>query len=986
MKNKYLHLLLFWFGTFGLAAQTPVFRQHPLRELGDVRMTTAFQDGRGWLWFGAEQGLFRYDGTSFQPFAPPDSLQNRAVSALAEFGDTLWVGFRGGSIGFVPKSGDFRAPASMCKDGTAPGIEMWSPEEGTPAQAITGFAADGAGGFWFSTYGEGLYCLKNKRLYQFDAADDGLTGDEIYALASDGKGRIWAATDNGISICAMPAPGKKIVSRLTRADGLPDEIITVLLADAKGNIWLGTDQRGVCCYDIEKQAFTYASQDWQFGAVTSLALFEGVELWVGTAADGPLRLDLAAGNPQVLPEKHALRRAKIRALRKDREGLLWAVSDKGAVFSAHARFGLLETPFPATQALLADSRGRFWAGCAEGLFLETGNWKLGNLKSGSREIAQRNPPGQFPISNFKQTLPGKQNVISLCETADGNIWAGTFGNGVFVLGPDGRVLRQLTERDGLANGSILSIASAGPKVWLATLGGVVEADLKAGQVPLAEQFTHRNELGTSYVYKVFADSRGRVWFGTDGKGLARLEHGQFQRFAEAAGRTLKTVYCIAEDADGRIWFSTDRDGLFCFDGTEFRHFDRANGLHSTNITGLATDGNGQLVVAYAEGFDILTPRTGHVAFFDVAAGAPMVENNLNALCRDGRGHVWLGSQQGILRIAAFQEPFAIDPQTRLRAVSLFLKPIDFQAQTSFEHDENYFIFDFTGLWYANPEAVRYRFKLDGFDPDWKTAKDHLASYPNLPPGRYTFRVQSTEHGRFEGTPEATFGFVIHKPIWARWWFVLLASAAMAGCFYWFVREREARLRQEQELKKQAVEARFAALKSQINPHFLFNSFNTLITIIEENPAVAVRYVEHLADFYRSMMVHREKDLISLHDELELLRDFGFLLKRRYEDNLLLHITANGQPGEVMPLTLQMLVENAVKHNVISKAKPLTVDVFVEEGGQYIVVRNNLQRKIKPEPSTHFGLQSLVNRYRLLGERQVEVAEADGFFTVRVPIL
>ena len=961
MKNKCLHLLLLWVGTSGLAAQTPVFRQHPLRELGDVRMTTVFQDGRGWLWFGAEQGLFRYDGTAFQPFAPPDSLPNPAVSALAEFGDTLWVGFRGGSIGFVPKSGDFRAPASMCKDGTAPGIEMWSPEEGTPAQAITGFAADGTGGFWFSTYGEGLYCLKNKRLYQFDAADDGLASNEIYALAADGKGRIWAATDNGISICAMPAPGKKIVSRLTRADGLPDEIVTALLPDAQGNIWLGTDQSGVCRYDIEKQAFTCVLPDWPFGAVTALALFEGVDLWVGTVSDGLVRLDLANATPQVLPEKHALRHAKIRALRKDREGLLWAVSDKGTVFSAHARFGLLETPFPAAQAMLMDRRGRFWAGCAEGLFLKENG-------------------------HFRQVLPGKQNVISLCETPDGNIWAGTFGNGVFILGPDGRLLRRLTERDGLANGSILSIAAAGQKVWLATLGGVVEVDLKTAQMPRSEQFMHRNELGTSYVYKVFADSRGRVWFGTDGKGLGRLENGRHQSFGQAAGRTLKTVYCIAEDADGRIWFSTDRDGLFSFDGAEFRHFDRANGLHSTNITGLATDGNGQLVVAYAEGFDILTPRTGHVAFFDAAAGAPTAENNLNAICQDGNGHVWLGTQQGVLRVAAFREAFAIDPQTRLRAVSLFLKPIDFQAQTSFAHDENYFIFDFTGLWYANPEAVRYRFKLDGFDPDWKTAKDHLASYPNLPPGRYTFRVQSTEHGRFEGTPEATFAFAIHQPIWARWWFMLLAAAVVAGGFFWLVRGREARLRQEQELKKQAVEAQFAALKSQINPHFLFNSFNTLITIIEENPAVAVQYVEHLADFYRSMMVYREKDLIALHDELELLRDFGFLLKRRYEDNLLLHITANGQPGEVMPLTLQMLVENAVKHNIISKSKPLTVEVFVEADGRSVVVRNNLQRKIKPEPSTHFGLQSLVNRYRLLGERQVEVAEADGFFTVRVPIL
>ncbi|MDX1913315.1 MAG: sensor histidine kinase, partial [Saprospiraceae bacterium] len=182
-----------------------------------------------------------------------------------------------------------------------------------------------------------------------------------------------------------------------------------------------------------------------------------------------------------------------------------------------------------------------------------------------------------------------------------------------------------------------------------------------------------------------------------------------------------------------------------------------------------------------------------------------------------------------------------------------------------------------------------------------------------------------------------------------------------------------------------VESQFEALKSQINPHFLFNSFNTLITIIEENPRVAVEYVEHLSDFYRSIMAYRERDFISLEEEMELVNSFSFLLQKRYETGFRVVSRLNGQSGQVMPLALQMLVENAVKHNVISASKPLTVEIFTENDG-YITVRNNIQKKIKPEPSTHFGLQSLVNRYQLLGEKPVLVEDNVAFFTVKVPLV
>jgi ligand-binding sensor domain-containing protein len=962
--NKLLPILLSALFCFSLAAQTPVFRPQSSKELGGAKLTVLLQDSRGWLWCGAEKGLFRFNGLSFQSIGLADTFASAAVTALFESQGQIWAGFSNGTIGRVPIAGNF--PPALTGDVEAekkytPHLSFWEIEEGLPSQKITGFAEDKSGGCWFGTYGEGLYVWKNNRLYQYNTTDDGLASNDIYALSSDNQGRIWAATDAGISICSMPETGKKLVQNLGVAEGLPDEIVTALQLDNQGNMWAGTQEKGLIRFNMASLRPDFQTPDWPFGAVTDLKIFGSRELWISTERDGLMQIDLTSGRILPLPETHPFRHVKTRSLCKDREGLLWTVLDKGMLFAANVRFGYWKSGFGNVQALLTDHQGRFWAGCQSGLFVQNPLQK-----------------GVVLFPEFKNVLP--QNIISLWESPGGEIWAGTFGNGVFVLDRQGRVLRQYSERQGLANGSVLSIGGDAQKVWLATLGGV-SAIGTDGNGTLQVQ----PELGTSYVYKVFTDSQGRTWFGTDGKGLAVLEKGGLRFFKEACGTILKTIYSITEDKRGRIWFSTEREGLFSWDGTGFKRFTTVNGLHSQDITGLEADGNGLLVIGYEDGFDLLNPdRIDHLLFCNAEIGAPGTAVNLNALCHDKQGNVWLGSKDGIIRSAAFDEVFKDDPQPGITSVSVLLKSVDFLTLHAFSHNENYFIFNFAGLWFTNPEAVRYRYKLDGFDPDWKVSRDHLASYPNLPPGSYTFRVQTSEHGNFENVPEASWSFTIRRPFWQEWWFVLLSLVTGISLILAFVRNREARLKREAQLKRERVESQFETLKSQINPHFLFNSFNTLITIIEENPRIAVEYVEHLSDFYRSIIVYRERNFISLQEEMELVRSFSFLLQKRYETGFQLISRLNGQSGQVLPLALQMLVENAVKHNVISASKPLTVEIFSEKDG-YITVRNNIQKKIKPEPSTHFGLQSLISRYQLLGEKPVTVVDDGAFFTVKVPI-
>lgn len=938
-------------------AQTPVFRPHQPEERTQSKIKVIQQSHNGSIWMGTENGVFRYDGLDYEYFSLPDSISTVPnVSAIFDSGDTLWVGFDNGLIALLPekKIANFRyTRPDNTKENHHGVLTIWQPEEGTPSKEITGFAADLAGNLWISTYGEGLYTWTGKRMYQFNNSDEGLCSDEIYTLLSDQQGQIWVATDNGISLATIGRAGQKTIRNLGLKDGLPDEIVTALHKDLSGNIWIGTHDGGVCRYDAQDHTFHLVMEHWNYGEVFDLVVYDDVELWITTSEGGLLHSDLKGIVQLIKPP------TKAKQVLRDREGLLWLLGENGTVFSANLSVLHEATSFSSVQAICTEQSGRVWAGNQTGLFVQKSNQWV--------QIGQKN-----------------SNIIALLRTPENQIWAGTFGEGISVYDTAGKRIKRMTISDGLPNGSILSMEVVGDLVWVATLGGIVVVHRNTFQVIDFESISDHAEAAKYYVYKIFCDSKGRVWCCTDGHGLGVWEHGKWRNWTESGGVSLKTIYSVVEDHDGRIWFSGDQTSLWRFDGVQLKQYTLKDHLHSTQINSLAITGHGQLVMGYSNGIDVLTPETGHISFLGENAGVAISDISLNAACTDPLGNVWLGTASGVSRVAGYVQTFEIDPSTLIKTVVNVAQNIDFEHDHTFAYDKNHLIFEYAGIWLTNPTLVYYRYKLDGFDPDWTISKDRMASYPNLPPGQYCFRVQSSEHGYFEQTAEATYTFTIRKPFWAEWWFVLAIMAILGTLIRWYIKVREQRLKVVQEMENEKIAAQLDVLKTQISPHFLFNSFNTLITIIEESPEMAVDYVQHLADFYRSIMVHREKNFIPLSEDLDIARNFGFLLKKRFEDALQIHIDVPEPIGRVMPLTLQMLLENAVKHNVISKKQPLKIDIYLENNDT-IVVKNNKNLKIKPEPGTRFGLQNLAQRYEVLTGKKVVVEQSNGSFIVKIPL-
>lgn len=904
----------------------------------------------GSIWIGDQQGLWLFNGLQFTPVATSDSLTGKRVTALYEDPQArLWVGYAHGGIYQLDRQ-QMATP--------------WQPEEGWPAAAITGFATGAAGYLWWATYGEGVYCRRGDHVYQF-AQDDGLPALDIYAIRADAQGRIVVAHDSGISYLGWNKDKKSIIN-LTKADGLPDDIIRALLPDAHGGCWVGGYEGGVAHVDGTTRQVTPVAAPWPGGTVVGMASFGDNDLWVATDNDGIYHGN-AQKNTWETNEVAAWKNTNIQQISADQEGNLWVTCKRQGIASANVRWAFEPHTLPTPQCVTTTADGQtIWVGTAQGLFAK-----------------------DHTDSPFR-AVPGTEslNIISIYRDDQGQLWLGTFGDGCYVRDPQTGQQRQLNEKAGLGNGNILSICGRGGNVWLSTLGGVYalsDAGAVLAQPGARFRALDAPGLGSSFIYCSMVDSRGNVWWGTDGKGLGVMyADGRYANFARHEnGDAVGTVYSLAQDGTGTIWASTEAGEVLYLDGELLRVAPFSPNVHKGQFVSLRADAAGTLLMTHARGVDCWNPKTRQMVHYNGAVGLGDFQPALNGLSAAVQGSQYLLSDAYWVRYRTLDGAYRQTPRTQITSVAVFLQPVDFATRTAFGHDENNLVIGFMGYWFTDPEHISFQYMLEGFDQDWIPSDNRQAVYSNLPPGSYTFRVRASANGFFEQADEATYTFRIAKPLWQRVWFMVLALALVAAAIAAFMRRRERRLQREAALVREKIESQFQALKSQINPHFLFNAFNTLVSLVEEQPKQAVAYIEKLSDFYRGILQYRESEVVPLEEELRLLRDYAYLLEHRFGDNFKLDIQVSAAARKVVPFTLQLLVENAVKHNIISKQQPLTVRIRTDADG-YLWVENPRQPKRTQEPSTGFGIASIQSQYRLLTSRPVVVDDADGVFRVGIP--
>lgn len=909
----------------------------------------------GFFYLGATEGLYLYDGSSSKHLSVNNPVVKNCSALFEDSNGMLWIGSSNGTI---------------CKYSNRQ-FEEWKPEEGLPKAAISKIVQDKNKRIWFATRGEGVYVIHNNRLYNINA-DDGLADNYIYDLQFI-NGKIVASTDNGISICWYDGTNKTI-SNFNTKNGLSDNIVQCITADNKESniVWLGYQNGSVGKFNLITQDVIEVYQSKKENAQVNNILPLDKEIWVATDA-GLLKINRK--NNQLIPVNPF---NKLNALYKDNEANVWLLGSENLFISKGEQLQLLlQTSANENRYihdLLIDKEGNYW------------------ITSQSGIIKYKNQTGDFTKQFIPlKSLDTKTDITCLYQDQFENIWVGTMGKGVFVINPHTLQSRNITDVPEFINASVLSITGHQNHIWIAGLQGILLATVSTNQQTKKSEYQFQNlkdssGIGTTYIYHILEDSKERVWFATDGRGLAMLEKGIYKTFREKEGLKAKVIYTIMEDDNKNIWFSTPNYGLICYNGKTFKTFGIENGLPDLNISSLAKDNHGSIVGVTQKGIFLLNPVTETINLIVNAEEIGELNSDLNSIFSN-HDQILFHSATGLYSYYRPAYKKTNSSQTKITGLSLYLNEIDTLTHKELKHDENNLSFSFTGIYYTNPDLVQYQYKLDGYNNEWQFSKNNVVNFPKLQPADYTFRVRSSTTNTFTNTNEASFAFSIKKPFWKQWWFVILSVAFVTGILIYIIKEREQSAQNWQQLQTEKLQSQYETLKNQVNPHFLFNSFNTLLSIIEEDPQKAAQYVEHLSDFYRSIVNIREKDLISLSEELRIIEDYFFIQKKRFGEALNFEISLTDNQKETYsmpPLTLQLLAENAIKHNIVSKEIPLLFQLYIEN--DHLIVQNNLNIKASKEKGEGLGLQNIKNRFLLIAQKEVVIETTQTHFIVKLPLI
>jgi ligand-binding sensor domain-containing protein len=953
--RKFLLIILLFACTCQLQARQPFVRDVWLNDAAaPVKVNTVLQADNGYQWLGTDAGLYRFNGRTFTLI--PDT-EHRPVTALAISNGEIYVGYNNGDVASVKHNNK---------------IQRIYISNASPHSAITYMCAAGNHMLFVCTEEEGLFAVVNNIGVACNT-DNGLSDNFVYSVSVMPGLRLLAATDKGINEIAL-RNGRISVKNFTTHDGLPDNIVRVLKPmPGSTYYWCGTQQGGpaLFCNKTRKIVKPFADSVWHWGQINDILPMEKGRAWIATES-GYLLEAFLNDSDKLSVKPTYLEGKKIRQILLGRSGIMWAATSEGMVVLTAEYMQCIKPSryynLNDIRAMTCDDENVLWF--AEGKKL----YKL-----------PLNTPHE-DLPEFVLELPA--NITCLYADKEDRLWIGTLGKGMWYKGKDGRLV-SVTDVPQLVNGSILDISGTSDRLWVAGLNGIEELFYPGTYTQKIDLVMHHNKhtgIGSDYVYQLFSDRKERIWMATDGGGVCMYNEGKYHKWDSASGMKSKVVYSITEDAYGNIWAATLGEGLYRYDGKQWQPM-QAQGVEDINISTIAANATGQLIVVNAKGIDVWYPRSGLFRNYPRKSfGIDSSSSVLKLSATDKEGNVYIPFEDGFIVFKNIYPGYDFRPAVSITSLGVFFKPVAL-GKKQFNYDENHISFRYEGVNFANADRLHYRYKLEGYNDSWVITNDESVTFPQLPDGHYIFRVQASLNNIFGRADEASYSFFITKPFWKRWWFIMLAAAFLSGISILYVRLREQNLRKLSSLQRERMMFEYEHLKSQVNPHFLFNSLNTLTSLIDEDPDAAQQYTVQLADLYRNMLSFRNKDLILLSEEWEILDNYIYIQKSRFGDALQIIVKI---PEEVMatkkivPLALQLLVENAIKHNAASLSKPLVITIEAED--DVLTVRNNLQPKFSKEKGAGLGLLNIHNRYSLLSKKHINFGTRNNEYIVTLPLL
>jgi len=788
--------------------------------LSQSSVNAVLQDSRGFMWFGTDDGLNRYDGYNFVVYQ-------------------------------ADRDGD----------------------RGLSHETVTALIEDGSGGLWIGTPG-GLdrLDLETARFthYRHDEEDPhSLIDDEVLVLHQDRAGWLWAGTSGGLERFD-PDTEQFVHYRANLRDprSLPDNRVTSIYEDGSGTLWIGT-WRGLSRWHPDENRFTrhrLAPEDrTELGhnAVQAIVDDRRGTLWIGTGGSGFYRFDRQTGAfSQLLVDPRdvaGLAHNDVTSIWEDRAGTLWLGTDGGGLYQLDGDgnqlipyqndpqdSGSLSSNY--VNAIYESRRGILWIGTSGG--------GISKLDRDKRKFAlyQADPSAPDSLSH--------NGVLALAEDAERILWVGTDGGGLDRFDPASGAFAHHTHDPGdpstLSNNRVTAIhPGRDGHLWVGTWGGgIAKFDRRTGR------FTHYqadpfdpHSLSSNMVYAVIQDHEGLVWVGTDA-GLERFDPA-VGRFSIYVGPG-EGVRAIHEDPEHDLWFATD-DGLGRFDrgrgrvtrygadsrpytdlnryevnaiygdragtlwigtphglsrfdsGVEvFAHYGEEDGLADDAVQAILEDERGYLWISTAGGLSRFDPASGVFRNYDVSDGLHGYEFT-QARCRTSDGTMYFGGINGLNAFAPkavkdnpYPPPVVLTALTRGGRDVTGKRAVETLSDLRLTWPNNFFEFGFVALNYHQSEKNQYAYKLEGFDRDWNVVGTRrFGRYTNLPGGTYTLRMKASNNDGIWNEEGISLSVTVVPPFWATWWFrggILLVLVVGAAAGYRLrVRGVEARSRELETL-------------------------------------------------------------------------------------------------------------------------------------------------------------------------------------------
>ena len=821
------------------------------------------EDHTGFLWFGTQDGLNRFDGYNFKIFHhfanDQASLSDNDIWSLFEDDKgNIWAGTQDGILNcFDPSTETF----------THYKIDITNSVSGN---SITCIFQDRSGILWIGTYKGGLYRFDKKSGSIYNWRNEpgnlsSLSNKYVTTIFEDHHGNLWIGTYNGLCLFNKnPAnPFKCFYHHQSDNNSLTNNIIWRIFQSPSDfdNIWIGT-YNGLTYLNIKNKSFTQVIPDEknpdQFSrSVSSICEdYTGNDkyLWLGTY-EGLVRIKLPQDlsgkkekgeSNRIIPFKrwtnkpdnhYSINNNLINNVLVDRSGVLWIAGQKGIDYFAKQKD---KFNFHATHKYENVDFGKFTNADIQGLCETT-----------DRTIWIGSTSGLYAIKNILQNYEltevsqfSNQNIWSLAPGLKNDLWIGTYGQGLEHLELNTNKVKRWSGnwKDSLdiGNSYVRSLyQDEKGNVWIGLWGvGLNCLDPESGQITRWHHESHNpNSISYDDIWVIDEDNEGRIWLGTYGGGLNLFnpsDGGTFYKWLSEAeiknGLSSNNILSIHEyehnknKAETILWIGTT-DGLnkFIIDNDYIKntkpnvkieqHLLRQN-FSTNSINSIEEDGKGHLWITTNKGLIEFDPSAGNLDNYTIYDGLQSNEFNPNSSCKTADGEIVIGSVNG-LNIFYPDSIYHSDykPPIVLTEFQIFNQPLKVEQgsplttaiqkakEINLSYDQNVFSFQFSSLDYNAPEMNQYAYRMEGFDRGWiKSGTRHYATYTNLDPGNYIFHVKATNSDGKWNDVETSIAIIIHPPFWGTWWFRGFLILLIAWSLYIVYRIRLKRLLEIERLR------------------------------------------------------------------------------------------------------------------------------------------------------------------------------------------